>query len=266
MTEAIVKPAVRVLKPPTRKVKFGRYAPDNVTRNLKVVLFGESGAGKTSMASTFPDPLFLDLDDGMRSVANKNLLRYPANPNEVVTDYGEIEEFRAQVYEDLENGSAPFKTVVVDGLNDLRIRIMDNILTTINADRLYQDQPNLQDYGKLKRDTMTTFYDFLLLPCNVVFIASAIIPEYEDNQIVPDLGSCTVEICRKVDLVGYCYTVAKGDEIKNMVSFASTPKHYGKDRLGVGTASKPNDYRFLFSKIDKPAVQPPAQPAAKVAN
>lgn len=217
-----------------------------------MLLYGESGSGKTSMAATFPDPLFIDLDNGMRSVAGKNLLRYPPDPEQVIQDYDEIEQVRQQILTMLKAGNAPFKTVVIDGLNDMRERITRKILSEYSAERAYDDQLTLQDYGKLKRETLKVFYDFFELPCNVVFIASALIPEYEDQKVHPDLGSVTGEIERKVDAGGYCYSITsnkagEGPKVNHVVCFAEeTPKHWAKDRLGIGSGVRPNTYAALW--------------------
>lgn len=257
-TGAVLKPQGTVTAQPVRKAvapnaKFGRYAPANIQRNFKMLLVGDSGSGKTTMAATFPDPLFIDLDNGMRSVANMNLLRYPANPEQVITDYSEVEEVRQEIIKMLKAGNAPFKTVVIDGLNDLREKIMKYTLGEFDADRLYEDQPTLNDYGKLKRETLTTFYNFLELPCNVVFICSAAIPKYEDDKIFPDLGSTTTEICRKVDAGGYCYTTmsskpGEAPKVNHVVSFADNPKFWAKDRLGIGPQLRRNHFSTLWAK------------------
>jgi len=60
--------------------KFGTW--DRATageKKFKVLLYGASGSGKTYMAGTFPRPLFLDLEDGMRTLLplERAILRYP---------------------------------------------------------------------------------------------------------------------------------------------------------------------------------------------
>ena len=40
---------------------------------LKVLLYGPSGTGKTTLASTFPEPHVVDFDKGMMSVRGKDI-------------------------------------------------------------------------------------------------------------------------------------------------------------------------------------------------
>ena len=40
---------------------------------LKVLVYGESGTGKTLFAGTFPKPLFFDFDGGMLTLRGKDI-------------------------------------------------------------------------------------------------------------------------------------------------------------------------------------------------
>ena len=73
-TGAMLKPQGTVnpqaVKRAAPNAKFGRYAPANIQRNFKMLLVGDSGSGKTSMAATFPDPRlnYRDWETGNRGI------------------------------------------------------------------------------------------------------------------------------------------------------------------------------------------------------
>lgn len=244
---AVVRPS---LTKPKIQIAYGTFTPANRWVNPKVMFYGNGGSGKTTAAASFPGPvLFLDLDNGLRGL-DMPVLRYPPDPLQTKVSYDEIDAFYEDAADKLANGKAEFKTLVIDGLNDLRLKITDNVLQAYSPDRMYDDQLTLGDYGKLKRDTFTTFFKFFELPCTVIFTAMAIIPKYAEDQIVPDLGSCTVEICRKLDAVGYCFTGKHEGNTTRRVSFTENPKFYAKDRLRIGQGDFENNYA-VFRKVNK---------------
>ena len=240
-----------VVEEPAQPDTFGHWTRDaSGGKPFKVFLYGPSGAGKTTMASTFPNPLFLDLEDGMRSIRSDQLehevLRYPGDPKENITSMAEVKKFYAEVKAIEHN--APFDTIVIDSMNELQNLIMKNILFKFDSNRQMDDQPTLQDYGKLARDSLTIVRLFLQLPFNIIFTCAAVPQEYIDQQVYPVfLGRKTgPEILRLVEMVGYCHTRTDAEgEVLHMVSFETTPDWVAKDRYGIEETVIPNNYSAL---------------------
>lgn len=105
------------------KVSKGR-----ISEPQKFVIYGPQGVGKSTLASLFPAPLFLDTEDGTRRMAVDRL-----NTNA-------LEDFDAAVKELAKEGAAKsgFQTVVVDTIDWLESRMKEHIVATVSfKDRSY---------------------------------------------------------------------------------------------------------------------------------
>ena len=147
---------------------------------LKVLLYGESGAGKTTFAASAPGPVFFFDFDGNISSAKKYLeVTNPGKIGEI--DYEHLPLSRTQNpygrfqallkgLEDLAaNGDFKFKTVVLDSLTLYSDALMADVMrTNPGTKRFNPDVPVMQDYLvnaiKFKQDIAR----ILSLPCNVI--------------------------------------------------------------------------------------------------
>ena len=231
--------------------EFGVWSPQTaIDKGWKIMLYGAAGSGKTYMAGTFPDPIFLDLEDGMRSVLalNKKILRFPKDSSVPVTELKQVKGFYVAVSK-IPPSKAPFKTIVIDSLNELQILVMKNVLSTIDTNRIYEDQPTQGDYGKLARDMQSIVRDFLQLPYNIVFTATATDKEYSDDKVFPKfVGKQTgPDLRRIIEQIGYCFTQQKTKDspIEHMVGFGDCPSYSAKDRTGKLTNPFRNSYNRM---------------------
>lgn len=226
---------------------FGVWSSETAEKKgLKVLLYGPSGAGKTRMAATFPRPLFLDLESGLRTTLQvKSVLRFPANPKDEIHSLDQVKEFYRLVKN---TKNPPFETLVIDSLTELQILVSKNVLGKYDANRQYDDQMTMADYGKANRDFLNIIRLFLKLPYHIVFTAVSIqvddpeiqvYPKFVGKQIGPDLQ-------RIMEMVGYCHVV-KGKEgnSEHLVSFKMSPRYVAKDRMGIVEKDIPNDYEYL---------------------
>jgi len=244
----------------SKDVNFGDWSENTVQdKGWKILVYGDSGSGKTYFAGTFPDPLFLDLEDGMRSLLplKRNIKRYPANPNKQITELSEVKEFY-QLLKRYKPETAPFKTVVIDSLNELQILVLENSIKTTSAQRIYDDQPTQGDYGKLARDMQTMVRLFIKLPFNIVFLAGAKEREYAEDKILPlFLGKKTgPDVRRIIEQVGYCYTKKSSKDdgketADHVISFADNPSFIAKDRTGKLGRPIPNTYEAMMAVVNR---------------
>lgn len=72
---------------------------------LKVIIYGTEGVGKTTLASKFPKPLFIDAENGSRAL---NVARYPY-PTSWQMLMSEVQEFL--------NNPQGYKTLVIDSID-----------------------------------------------------------------------------------------------------------------------------------------------------
>ena len=53
---------------------------EHILKEITVIILGETGIGKTQMAATFPNPIFIDLDQGGQFVSATRVI--PRNMRE----------------------------------------------------------------------------------------------------------------------------------------------------------------------------------------
>jgi hypothetical protein len=58
------------IKPPTKTFKVEKFQKND--SGEKVIIYGESGMGKTTLAALAPDPVFIAIDDGSRKIKDPN--------------------------------------------------------------------------------------------------------------------------------------------------------------------------------------------------
>ena len=108
------------------------------TRGSKILIYGASGMGKTTLACTAPDPVFVAADDGI------DVVTHPVT-NAVVPNY------KAPTYQDVRNilGQPKlfegFKTIVLDTMTEVENLAVPYILENITRDG--KQVKNLEGYG-----------------------------------------------------------------------------------------------------------------------
>lgn len=153
--------------------------------NLKILIYGLSGSGKTCLAAGFPGPiLFMDFDGKVDSAAKfysgqeDRLAAIEVKQLASNLTKSPIEELNRIVREELipqqKTGEMVFKTLVIDSLTTFSMLTLNHILQTnpgikrtISAQG---QQPCMQDYGILRREFQKLIPGLLSLPCNVVML------------------------------------------------------------------------------------------------
>jgi hypothetical protein len=254
-TERIATPTQQGKEPSTSP--FGAWEEATVQdKGWKILVYGDSGSGKTYFAGTFPDPLFLDLEDGMRSLLQlkRNIKRYPKDPAQQVTEIGQVRSF-LNLVKGIKPADAPFKTIVVDSLNELQILVIEQSIKQNNVNRIYDDQPTQGDYGKLARDMQTLVRMFIKLPYNVIFIAGCKEREFPEDKLLPlFMGKKTgPDVRRIIEQIGYCYTkqATKDAPVEHLIAFGDTPAFIAKDRTGKLGKPIRNTYESMMQVVNQ---------------
>ena len=200
---------------------------------VRFLVYGESGSGKTVFASTWPDTVFLDIDKGMSSITRK-VNRIPINSAMKQTAWESL--VRAVNY--LERTDLhDFKTVVVDSLNEMQVIAMDHVIEKFpEVRRPYKNLASQSDYGKMLDDFDKEVRRLRGLPMHVVFICQVAPQQYETDVIQPQLVGkhSSRNVARMVDVIGYLYKQeggeGTGDRKKNRVMVFDAVNHVTKDR------------------------------------
>lgn len=200
----------------------GEFNPNEV----KFLVYGESGVGKTVFASSWPSVLFLDIDKGMASI-DREVHRIPINR------WDHLE----QAFIFLQKEDHPFKTVVVDSLNELQYLRMRTLLKAYpNIRRAYDDLPSQSDYGKMLDDYEVMVRKLKSLSMNVVYICNVSSQQYETDLVQPQLvgKNSARNLARMMDIIGYIYKVEGGGEgSKDRHMVFDAVQYVTKDRSDV---------------------------------
>lgn len=193
---------------------------------LKVLLYGQPGLGKTSLAFTCDKPLCLDFDKGAyRSKQRKDALDISA--------WSDIVELMKSP-----ETLAPYKTIIVDTVG----RCLDEITRHILAESPKLGNRNgnlsLQGYGELKSIFQSWMRQLTLLGKDVVLICHE--KEDKDGDRVfkrPDVqGGSLSEVLKVSDLIGYLSMKNN----KAILDFTPTDDYVAKDAAGLKNFALPN--------------------------
>lgn len=191
---------------------------------LRVLIYGQPGTGKTSLAFSCSNPLLLDFDEG----AHRSAFRQDSVP---IASWGEVGQITA---EDLE----PYDTVIIDTVG----RALDFLAAYIKANDPKMGNRagalTLQGYGALKAGFASWLSTLASLGKDVVLIAHDKEDKRGDDMIVrPDIqGGSYNELFKLADAVGYLSIVNK----RRVIDFNPTEAYVGKNPAGTAPMQIPD--------------------------
>lgn len=213
-------------------------ATDPVQINgVKVLLYGEAGKGKTSLAFTTRNPILIDFDKGLGRALN----------------HVRSDAFEPRNWEDFTDAinSAEidsYDTIIIDTAGGMYQYAMDSLKKTTLS---------IKDYGVINSKIYPALAKLQLKGKNIVFIAHPKQETEGEKRFIPNIGGAvTGKILASCDLVGY--VGYDGDAGKLYVNFGNSAFHLGKDCGQIGKVYLP-DYvsepLFLQTIIDKTKAQ-----------
>lgn len=178
--------------------------------SLTCVIFGQSKSGKSSLGATTPAPrLILDVESGARFLPIKPVIWDPVReaPPEfdgtwdtavvAVTDFNVAQK----AYQWLQSGKHPFKSVVIDSISELQVKIIDQI-----SGRGQMQMAQWGDVLRASTGLMRDLRDLTMHPTNPVqsVVLIAMEKDGQDGMKKPFLsGQAAVTLPYLFDITGY---------------------------------------------------------------
>lgn len=235
--------------------EFSTTSQVNVSQGVKVLVYGDSGMGKTMMCATAPAPYILSAEGGTLSLSRKNLERLHGVGNPHITY--DIPVAKIVTVDDLtymhnlfatnqDNGQ--FKTICIDSITEIGEVVLSNAKRTVKDPR--------QAYGELIEKMLMTVKAFRDLPGRNVFITAKMEPmKDETTGIVKNgpsmpgqkLGPALPYYFDEVLKLGVNKD-AQGNPFRYLQTVADL-QNIAKDRSGALDPMEPPHLAHVFNKI-----------------
>jgi hypothetical protein len=232
---------------------FELTSPSALSENINVLIYGESGAGKTvlagssSVTSDMSPVLLIDVEGGTMSLTDF----YPDVQVIRVTQWRDLQK----VYDAIRKGEGGYKTVIIDSLTEVQKFSMQQIMKDVIKDDPTRDPdvPGIREWGKNIEQTRRFVRGFRDLPINVIFTSLADASKDDNGRrtLRPMMsGKLQNELPGLVDLVFYLYIKPQGDERKRLLLTTSTDKVMAKDRSNkLPAVLESPDMNTIYSTI-----------------
>ena len=151
------------------------------TQKIKLLVYGQSGAGKTVFSTGAPKPLVLDFDGKVSSAASYYSAHAPERLKEIsyenLTDVpGQERPFRRfkrilqGLQKDAAEGKLKHETIVLDSLTLFLDAFMADIIAENPGVKRPNNVPALQDYQILNIQFKDVMSQLLGLPCHLIVV------------------------------------------------------------------------------------------------
>lgn len=218
------------------------------TEQIKALLVGPPGTGKTCFAASLPLPiLYLDFDGKVNSAARwfeedkERLDAIDVRPlSKMLGDADPIAEMNRIISEELipqqRSGEMKYKTLVLDSITTFSTAVLQHIVKTNPGIKRMASrqgvQPCQQDYGILKREFGRLIPGILSLEMNIVMTA----------HVKTDKSDLTGEIIRTPVMDG-----SFGESLP--IFFEEVWRTWNKDGVPYAQTKSDNYYNFCRSQI-----------------
>jgi len=213
---------------------------DVKSNGVKVVLAGSSGAGKTVMAATAPNPIFISAEKGLLSLADKDI------------PYLEVKTLRSmdEAYKFCRDSE--YETIILDSLSEITTNVLDQHKRELISESNTGKIDARQAYGKVAESVGNLVRNFRDIDGkNVIFIAKEkriddeesgtfYFEAYMPGKVLPfDLPYLVDEVfALQIDRKGNRFVQTQPDR-----------KRICKDRSNKLDAQEVPDFIHIFNKI-----------------
>ncbi len=199
--------------------------------NINLLIYGESGVGKTSLIKTLPKPFIINVEGGLLSIRDVELDHTDAK------SFNELWEDCNSIKKALDNGKFPYKSLVLDSISEMAEMVL--------AEEKRINKDGRQAYGNTNDKMSAIIRRFRDLPITVYFIAKS--EKVQDENVLvyqPSMPGqkLTKDLAYMFDEV-YAMVINKEEDgsISRWLLTENNGKYVAKSRLGVlNTWEEPN--------------------------
>lgn len=191
-----------------------------VQKNIKALIYGQPGIGKTTFALSAPNPILIDFDGGVHRVNAEHQ-----------KDTLQVETWQ-DVLTELNDGT----------FNNYQSIIIDTAGKMLDAMSIYLIKQNpklgksngalsLQGYGERKAEFNNFIKRISAIGKHIIFVAHEKEEKEGDGKYIrPEIGgSSGNDLYKELDLIGYMEAIGK----KKTISFLPQEKYYAKNACGL---------------------------------
>ena len=188
-----------------------------IPTTIKMMLYGQAGMGKTTVALSAPKPLLLDFDNGVKRV---NMAHLDGIDTVQITSWNDVQQV---LQEDLSG----YQTIVIDTIG----KMMDFIITYKCGTR----QPSIRDWGGINAEFSWMTRTLSSLNKNVIFVAHRDTrKEGDDTVFIPALREKSYNsIVTELDLLGYLEMKSENGRQRRTITFDPTSRNDGKNTCNL---------------------------------
>lgn len=188
-----------------------------IPSTVKMMIYGQAGMGKTTLALSAPRPLLLDFDGGVKRV---NMAHLDGVDIVQVTSWQDVQQV-------LQENLSAYQTIVVDTIG----KMMDFIITYKCGTR----QPQIRDWGGINAEFSWMTRTLSSLNKNVVFVAHRDTrKEGDDTVFIPALREKSYNsIVTELDLLGYLEMKNENGVQRRTITFDPTSRNDGKNTCNL---------------------------------
>lgn len=198
-----------------------------VNLTIKILIYGQPGAGKSTLALSAPNPVLLDFDGGVQRVNT-----FFQCPTLQVHSWNEVQ----QAISELEKGETKCDTIVIDTAGKMLDFMGQYIVKNDSKMSMRDGSLSLKGYGARKVMFINFLKQVSMMEKNIVFVAH----EKEDKDgdiryVRPEMGGSSLgDLMKELDLVGYVQMI--GNE--RNVSWSPQEKFYAKNTCNLPPVHK----------------------------
>lgn len=192
-----------------------------VKQTLTALIYGQPGAGKSTLACSAPSPVMLDFDGGATRINGAHQV-----PTVQVKKWEDVEAALNEI-----KAAGEFSTIIIDTVGKMMMYMEEFIKRTNAKMKNYDGSLTLKGYGLRKQMFLNFIKETSVMGMNIIFVGHEIEQKRGDDTIIrPEIGgSSTNDLMKELDLVGYVETIGQS----RTISFDPCDKYYAKNTCNM---------------------------------